>query len=77
MIKLRKNKQAIRIIVLILAMIGMVLFMMGYVKFILHNRGGVLIGCTILIITIMGIQCVLKYANFKSKSKSNKLHKIK
>ena len=62
------DKKIISILLLICSFVGIVLFSIGYAKFILTHRTGVLVVCTISIIITMGIQC---YLHIK-KRKTNK-----
>lgn len=70
------KRKLVRIIMLILAAIGVGLFAVGYAKFVTNHRTSILIICTMLIILCMGLQCYFKTRQVKKYQKGASNHRI-
>ena len=66
---MKKRNNILRVLILSFAFLGIGLFSVGYAKFVTKHRTSVIIGCTIMIILIMGLQCYLKIRQFKNEKK--------
>ena len=53
------DRLIIKILIVTVTIVGIILFFIGYAKFILTHRMGVIVLCTVMIIITWTIQCYL------------------